>query len=188
MHGDEKFRSLPAMPEILSRDDVVSAFRTAMLDHYRTHVPETDFTESTLTASDYLNQFQGLVKMLDKVSTQLEGFAHEFLSWNPMTYEEHIAELDEEAVAAYRQSPTPVRARFDDAVAHLHGEAIAAVDEVVQRLNGSKESLNAACENAAACLRILGDEANAIARGEILPPRGETERDGNVIFARFGRR
>jgi hypothetical protein len=188
MQGDEKFRSLPAMPEILSRDDVVSAFRTAMMDHYRTHVPDTDFTESTLTASDYLNQFQELVKLLDSVSTQLEGFAHEFLSWNPVSYEEHVAELDETAVAAYRQAPTPIRARFDDAVTHLHGEAIAVVDEVVQRLNGSKDSLNAACENAAAALRILGDEANAIARGEPLPQRTETERDGNVIYARFGRR
>lgn len=176
------------MPEILSRDDVVSAFRTAMMDHYRTHVPETDFTESTLTASDYLNQFQELVQLLDKVSSQLEGFAHEFLSWSPMTYEEHVAELDEQAVTAYRQAPTPVRARFDDAVAHLHGEAIAVVDEVVTRLNGSKHSLSAACENAAACLRILGDEANAIAKGEILPQWAETEQDGNVIYARFGRR
>ncbi|MGV1015075.1 MAG: hypothetical protein ACOYB4_08915, partial [Methyloceanibacter sp.] len=142
------------MPEIISGNDVVSAFRTAMMDHYRTHVPDPDFSESTLTASDYLNHFQELVKLLEGVSSQLEDFANEFLSWNPMTYAEHIAELDDEhAVAAYRQAPTPVRARFDEAVAHLHGEAIAVVDEVAARLSGSKQSLNAACESAAACLR-----------------------------------
>lgn len=188
MHSDERITPLPAMPEILSRDDVVSAFRTAMMDHYRTHVPGTDFTESTLTASDYLNQFQGLVKLLEAAQTQLEDFAQGFLTWSPMTYEEHVSETDETSVAAHREEPTPVRARFDDAVSLLHCEAVAVVDEVVARLNCSKQSLTEACENAAACLRILGDESNAIARGEIQPRRGEIESDGNVVYAQFGRR
>ena len=87
-----------------------------------------------------------------------------------------------------KYSVAPVRARFDDAVSLLHCEAVAVVEEVVARLNCSKQSLTEACENAAACLRILGDESNAIARGEITPRRGEIESDGNVVYAQFGRR
>lgn len=188
MHSDETFRIPQAMPEIMSRYDVVAAFRTAMMDHYRTHVPGTDFAESTLTASDYLNQFQVLVRLLDTASSQLEDFAHQFLSWSPMTYEEHVSERDEEAVSAVRQEPTQVRARFDDAVSLLHCEAVAVVEEVVARLDCSKQSLTEACENAAACLRILGDESSAIARGDILPDRSESDFEGNVIYAQFGKR
>ncbi|HWM32553.1 MAG TPA: hypothetical protein VNO69_12745 [Methyloceanibacter sp.] len=188
MHGDEQFMPHPAMPEILSPEEVVSAFRDAMADHYRAH--RTGINESTLTASDYLNHFHELVKLLDAVSVQLEEFAHEFLAWSPMTYEEHVSELNDDDLAdlSSRQAPTPVRARFDEAVVHLHGEAIAVVEDVVAKLGGSKQGLNQACEKAAACLRILGDEANAIARGETPPSRSEHLAAGNVIYPQFGRR
>ena len=43
--------------EDVSREDIVAAFRTAMIGHFRSHIPGTNINETTLLASDYLNHF-----------------------------------------------------------------------------------------------------------------------------------
>ena len=53
--------------EDVSREDIVSAFRTAMIGHFRSHIPGTNINESTLLASDYLNHFHELVMLLDAI-------------------------------------------------------------------------------------------------------------------------
>ena len=44
--------------EAASRDEIGATFRSAMVGHFRSHVPGTDINESTLIASDYLNHFR----------------------------------------------------------------------------------------------------------------------------------
>jgi hypothetical protein len=78
-------------------------------------------------------------------------------------------------------------------VARLHGEAVTLVAEVASKLTGDTSALNKTCERAAQRLRILIDEANAIANGETLPDRtdDETARDVSgqaAIDALFGTR
>jgi hypothetical protein len=182
--------------EDVSREDIVSAFRQAMVGHFRSHIPGTNINESTLLASDYLNHFHELVMLLEAISSEPEGFADDLLAWRPLTYEEHFAQSgfrDKSlAIAAYRRAPPRVRARFDEAVARLHGEALTLVADVGSALN-SGQSLDKSCSDAAARLRILIDEANAIANGEIPAKRGEDESQGEVssqaaIDAMFGTR
>jgi hypothetical protein len=182
--------------EDVSREDIVAAFRMAMIGHFRSHVPGTNINESTLLASDYLNHFHELVMLFEAISSEPQSFTDDLLSWRPLTYEEHFAESgfrDKNlAIAAYRRAPPKIRARFDDAVARLHGEAVTLVAEVAAELNGSKD-LNKTCENAARRLRVLIDEANAIANGEALPDRSDPDTFGDVggqaaIDALFGTR
>jgi hypothetical protein len=182
--------------EDVSREDIVAAFRMAMIGHFRSHVPGTNINESTLLASDYLNHFHELVMLFEAISSEPQSFADDLLSWRPLTYEEHFAESgfrDKNlAIAAYRRAPPKIRARFDEAVARLHGEAVTLVAEVAAELNGSKD-LNKTCENAARRLRVLIDEANAIANGEALPDRSDPDTLGDVggqaaIDALFGTR
>ena len=182
--------------EDVSREDIVAAFRMAMIGHFRSHVPGTNINESTLLASDYLNHFHELVMLFEAISSEPQSFADDLLSWRPLTYEEHFAESgfrDKNlAIAAYRRAPPKIRARFDDAVARLHGEAVTLIAEVAAELNGSKD-LNKTCENAARRLRVLIDEANAIANGEALPDRSDPDTFGDVggqaaIDALFGTR
>jgi hypothetical protein len=182
--------------EDVSREDIVAAFRMAMIGHFRSHVPGTNINESTLLASDYLNHFHELVMLLEAISSEPQGFADDLLSWRPLTYEEHFSESgfrDKNlAIAAYRRAPPKIRARFDEAVARLHGEAVTLVAEVAQDLTGSSKILNKTCEKAAQRLRILIDEANAIANGEALPDQ-DPETLGEVggqaaIDALFGTR
>ncbi len=182
--------------EDVSREDIVSAFRTAMVGHFRSHIPGTNINESTLLASDYLNHFHELVMLLEALSSEPQGFADDLLSWRPLTYEEHFSQSgfrDKNlAIAAYRRAPSKVRARFDEAVARLHGEALTLVGSVGAELNSGK-SLDKTCRNAASRLRILIDEANAIANGEIAADRGAAEAQGEVsgqaaIDALFGTR
>jgi len=182
--------------EDVSREDIVAAFRMAMIGHFRSHVPGTNINESTLLASDYLNHFHELVMLFEAISSEPQSFADDLLSWRPLTYEEHFAESgfrDKNlAIAAYRRAPPKIRARFDEAVARLHGEAVTLVAEVAAELNGSKD-LNKTCENAARRLRVLIDEANAIANGEALPDRSGPDTLGDVggqaaIDALFGTR
>ena len=182
--------------EDVSREDIVSAFRTAMVGHFRSHVPGTNINESTLLASDYLNHFHELVMLLEALSSEPEGFANDLLSWRPLTYEEHFSQSgfrDKNlAIAAYRRAPPKVRARFDDAVARLHGEALTVVASVGAELNSGRD-LDKACRDAAARLRILIDQANSIANGEYSSERDKSESQGEAsgqaaIDALFGNR
>jgi len=195
MPPDENRNARPAeIQEDVSREDIVSAFRTAMVGHFRSHVPGTNINESTLLASDYLNHFHELVMLLEALSSEPEGFADDLLSWRPLTYEEHFSQSgfrDKNlAIAAYRRAPPKVRARFDEAVARLHGEALTLVVTVGAALENGR-GLDQACLDAAARLRFLIDEANAIANGEIPAERSDGEEQGEVssqaaIDAMFG--
>jgi len=195
MLPDENRNARPAeIQEDVSREDIVSAFRTAMVGHFRSHVPGTNINESTLLASDYLNHFHELVMLLEALSCEPEGFADDLLSWRPLTYEEHFSRSgfrDKNlAIAAYRRAPPKVRARFDEAVARLHGEALTLVVTVGAALENGR-GLDQACLDAAARLRILIDEANAIANGEIPAERSDGKEQGEVssqaaIDALFG--
>lgn len=197
MFDDDK-RTRPAViREDVSREDIVSAFRTAMIGHFRSHIPGTNINESTLLASDYLNHFHELVMLLEAVSSEPSSFADDLLSWRPLTYEEHFSESGFRdrnlAIAAYRRAPPQIRARFDEAVARLHGEALTLVAEVATELGSGDKSLNTACETAAERLRVLIDQANAIANGESLPDRSDSDIRGDVggqaaIDALFGTR
>ena len=182
--------------EDVSREDIVSAFRSAMVGHFRSHIPGTNINESTLLASDYLNHFHELVMLLEALSSEPQEFADDLISWRPLTYEEHFSQSGFRdrnlAIAAYRRAPSMVRARFDDAVALLHREALTLVGNVGAELNSGK-SLDTTCRDAAARLRVLIDDANAIANGELPPDRGENEINSETsgqaaIDALFGTR
>jgi hypothetical protein len=195
MFADEKREAGPAeIHEDVSREDIVAAFRSAMVGHFRSHVPGTNINEATLIASDYLNHFHELVMLFEAIASEPASFADDLLSWRPLTYEEHFSESgfrDKNlAIAAYRRAPPRIRARFDDAVARLHGEALTLIAEVANELGGGKR-LDKTCASAAARLRILIDEANAIANGETLPDRKDPDTLGDVggqaaIDALFG--
>ena len=198
MFADEKRDQRQAeIPEDVSREDIVAAFRSAMVGHFRSHVPGTNINESTLIASDYLNHFHELVMLLEAIGTEPKEFADDLMSWRPLTYEEHFSESgfrDKNlAIAAYRRAPPRIRARFDEAVARLHSEALTIVGEVAGQLGSGKGRLDKTCEHAAQRLRVLIDEANAIANGEALPERVDADKLGDVsgqaaIDALFGTR
>jgi hypothetical protein len=183
--------------EDVSREDIVAAFRLAMIGHFRSHVPDTNINEATLIASDYLNHFHELVMLLEAIGAEPKEFADDLLSWRPLTYEEHFSESgfrDKNlAIAAYRRAPPRIRARFDEAVARLHGEALTIVGDVAAELGNGNARLGKTCEQAAQRLRVLIDEANAIANGEALPERTDSDNAGEVggqaaIDALFGTR
>ena len=78
-------------------------------------------------------------------------------------------------------------------MARLHGEAVTLVAEVAANLGGNPKALNKTCEKAAQRLRMLIDEANAIANGEALSDRTDADTIGDVggqaaIDALFGTR
>lgn len=183
--------------EDVSREDIVAAFRTAMIGHFRSHIPGTNINEATLLASDYLNHFHELVMLLEAIASNPDEFAQDLLSWRPLTYEEHFAESgfrDKNlAIAAYRRAPPRIRARFDEAVARLHGEAVTLIAEVSGELDGNSKALSQSCADAAQRLRVLIDAANAIANGESVLQSSDSEMAGDIggqaaIDALFGTR
>lgn len=180
--------------EDVSREDIVTAFRSAMLGHFRSHIPGTNINEATLLASDYLNHFHELVMLLDAVSSEPQEFAGDLMSWRPLTYEEHFSESgfrDKSlAIAAYRRAPSHIRAQFDEAVARLHREALSLVASVAGELAEGKTDLVRTCEDAAARLRVLIDDANAIANGEAKDRAADEDDAGGqaAVDALFGTR
>jgi len=96
--------------EAASREEIGATSRSAMVGHFRSHVPGTDINESTLIASDYLNHFRELVTLLEAASSRRQDSANDLLSWRPMSYEEHFSKSDFRdkalAIAAYRKAST----------------------------------------------------------------------------------
>ena len=120
----------------------------------------------------------------------------DLLSWRLLTYEEHFSESgfrDKNLAIAYRRAPPRIRARLDEAVARLHGEALTIVGDVAAELGNGNARLGKTCEQDAQRLRVLIDEANAIANGEALPERTDPDSAAEVggqaaIDALFGTR
>ncbi len=125
--------------EAASRDEIGATFRSAMVGHFRSHVPGTDINESTLIASDYLNHFRKLVTLLEAASSRRQDSATDLLSWRPLSYEEHFSKSDFRdkalAIAAYRKASTSFRPLFEEAVSRFHGEALALLTEISAKLN-----------------------------------------------------
>ena len=142
MWPEKKRDTMQSSEEDISREDIVSAFRSAMLGHFRSHVPGTNINETTLLTTDYLNHFHELVMLLEACSSEPEDFSGDVLAWKPLTYEQHFAQTgfrDKNlAIAAYHRAPPRIRARFDDAVAKLHGEAVTLVAQVASELGDAK--------------------------------------------------
>lgn len=160
------------LPEDVSRDDIVAAFRSAMIGHFRSHIPGTNINETTLLASDYLNHFHELVMLIEAVESDPDGFSEDLLGWRPLTYEEHFTASGFRdktlAIAAYRRAPPRIRARFDDAVSRLHGEAVTVIASVARELaNDGERHLHRSCVDAVLRLRVLIEEASGIATGEV---------------------
>jgi hypothetical protein len=172
------------LEEDVSREDIVAAFRTAMVNHFRSHIPGTNINESTLLASDYLNHFHELVMLIEALASAPDDFADDLAAWRPVTYEEHFTSSgfrDKNlAIAAYRRAPLPVREAFDAAVARLHDEAVALIATLRRELQSqSRAGLASYCDAAATRLRVLIETANAIAIGAPIPQTAARETAGN---------
>jgi hypothetical protein len=168
----------PEIQEDVSRDAIASAFQKAMVSHLRSHVPGTNINEQTFLAADYLNQFHELAMLLEALPADPSSFASDLNSWHAVDYEEHFhrSRLNDKdlAIAAYRRSPEKVRVRFDSAIARLQAEALRLVARVAQALDGPAD-LKMTCDGAAARLRVLIDDANAIANGYLAEEDGRDD-------------
>jgi len=168
----------PEIQEDVSRDAIAMAFQNAMVSHLRSHVPGTNINEQTFLASDYLNQFHELVMLLEALPVDPSSFAADLHRWQAVDYEEHFnrSDLDNKAlaIAAYRRAPERVRARFDDAIARLQGEALRLVATVGKSLDTQGE-LKTTCAGAASRLRVLIDDANAVANGYLSEDAGDKD-------------
>ena len=157
--------------EAASREEIGATSRSAMVGHFRSHVPGTDINESTLIASDYLNHFRKLVTLLEAASSRRQDSANDLLSWRPMSYEEHFSKSDFRdkalAIAAYRKASTSFprcsRRRYRASTARLSAE--------LNDPDKNSGEMNKTCANSARRLRVLIDEANTIVSGES-PRRG----------------
>lgn len=160
----------PEIQEDVSRDAIAAAFQNAMASHLRSHVPGTNINEQTFLASDYLNQFHELVMLLEALPVDPSAFGPDLHRWHAVDYEEHFnrSALDNKdlAIAAYRRAPEKVREQFDSAVARLQAEALRVVAAVGQTLD-NQDDLTMTCSGAASRLRVLIDDANAIANGYV---------------------
>ena len=182
LHKRQEPRAASAeIHEDVSRDAIADAFRKAMVSHLRSHMPGTNINEHTLLASDYLNQFRELEMLLEALAADPGNFAADLQRWQPLNYEEHFARSEfrdkDLAVAAYRRAPENVRERFDSAVARLQSEALRLVASVGNALD-KKSDLKLVCDGAVSRLRILIDNANAIANGYVTD---EVGRKGNAL-------
>lgn len=91
----------------------------------------TGIDETTGLASDFLNQFNEVVMLLDLVASGDESLINELDAWRPRTYEAHFTAsgyADRAAILEnYRVACTPVRRRLDALADELSAVVLAGI-------------------------------------------------------------
>jgi hypothetical protein len=121
---------------------------------------------TTGLATDYLNHFNEAIMLLEMIPSMPEC-ADDFLSWQPLTYEEHFVASNfkgrDLAISAYSVAPSHVREPFDEVCADMTS-ILMAIRSAVAGANQDATKMRLA-ENAVAWLKPLVAKAGGIING-----------------------
>ncbi|HVV41721.1 MAG TPA: hypothetical protein VHC94_11720 [Nitrobacter sp.] len=125
-------------------------------------------------ATDYLNHFNEAIMLLEMIPDMPEC-AEDFLSWRPLTYQEHFTASNfkarDLAIAAYDRADARIRAEFDN----LTGTMTGILTSVADAMRGTSQDKTRAAlaEQATGWVKPLVTLAGGIINGR----GGETDVD-----------
>ena len=113
--------------------------------------------------------------LLEALPVDPSAFGPDLHRWQAVDYEEYFSRSalsnKDLAIAAYRRAPENVREQFDSAIARLQAEALRVAAAVGHALDNEND-VKITCSGAASRLRVLIDDANAIANGYVSADAG----------------
>jgi len=138
---------------------------------YRKLVRNTNISEQTLLATDYLNHFNEVIMMLELVP-DMPDMLDEAKSWQPKTYQEHFEDSafsDKTlAVEAYNHAPDNYRDPFDETVDEIDKMVHQGMDEITAVLEtGNAEQVRLNVFQVTQGIQKNMDKLSAIVNGDL---------------------
>jgi len=138
---------------------------------FRKLVRNTNISEQTLLATDYLNHFNEVIMMLELVP-DMPDMLDEAKSWQPKTYQEHFegsAFSDKKlAVEAYNHAPDNYRQPFDETVDEIDKMVHQGMDEITAVLeSGNAEQVRLNVFQVTQGIQKNMDKLSAIVNGDL---------------------
>lgn len=134
-------------------------------------VRDSNVSEQTLLATDYLNHFNEIVMTLEMVPDMPE-LLDEAKAWAPKSYQDHfrdssIADKDL-AVEAYDHVPAKFKVPFEATIEQANNVVIAGIQRIEKEIErGSPELLRVAATTTSHLLQKLMDHAGANIHGSV---------------------
>lgn len=139
------------------------------MSDWRRRVADTNISDTSLLATDYLNHFNEVVMLIDMVPDMPECL-DDVLQWRPKSYTEHFAEsgLPEAdlAIAAFEHSPEAYRLPLEGTVATLNRLIATSVGRIAAAVDADDtDGVRKAAGRASRDMQRLVDAASAIING-----------------------
>ncbi len=137
---------------------------------WREKVADTNISNQTLLATDYLNHFNEIIMLLEMVP-DMPDMLEECKCWEPKSYQEHFRDSSfsdkDLAIEAYDHVPTKFRRPFEEIVAQMNRTVQATIGKVDECLNDEARAEQAslfAVEGSRAVQKLM-DFASAVIHG-----------------------
>lgn len=114
----------PETKEREGSDDFGENSARSIYEKMQARAEGTNINPTTLLTTDYLNQFNGFLMLLEMLPTAPEDMAEELVSWEPVTYEDHFKS------SGFRDKDLAI-----EAYAHVPEEFLEPFTETVDELN-----------------------------------------------------
>jgi hypothetical protein len=139
----------------------------------RQRIAGTNINPETMLATDYLNQFNEVVMLLEMIPG-MPDCVDELTAWRPKSYKEHFQDSGfsdrELAIEAYDHAPIKFRAPFETIIGCLDNELLSTIAEAGAAIaDGAEGRLAAAVEAALPGIQSHLDMASAIINGVVVP-------------------
>jgi hypothetical protein len=136
---------------------------------FRQRVADTNISDTSLLATDYLNHFNEVVMLIDMIPDMPECL-EDVREWRPKSYAEHFADsgLPEAdlAIAAYRHSPEAYRLPLERTVDSLNRLVDSSLERIAETMEtGDRAALGDVAARASRNLQRLVEVASAIING-----------------------
>jgi len=145
------------------------AQESEIVAQFRQRVADTNISDTSLLATDYLNHFNEVVMLIDMIPDMPECL-EDVREWRPKSYAQHFADsgLPEAdlAIAAYEHSPVAYRLPLEQTVDNLNRLVDAGLEQITSAVDlGDQNILVEAASQVSREMQRLVDAASAIING-----------------------
>ena len=145
------------------------AQESEIVAQFRQRVADTNISDTSLLATDYLNHFNEVVMLIDMIPDMPECL-EDVREWRPKSYAQHFADsgLPEAdlAIAAYDHSPEIFRLPLEQTVDDLNRLVDAGLEQITSAVDsGDQNILVEAASQVSREMQRLVDAASAIING-----------------------
>lgn len=149
--------------------DLIPQEEKELFLQYRDRVKDTNISDQTLLATDYLNHFNEIIMLIGMVP-DMPDILEECKEWAPKAYQDHFADSNiadkDLAVEVYPYVPERYRKPFEETIRQMNNVVEQSIRRMVESLESDDmELLTVRAHAASHGLQKLNDVASSIIHG-----------------------